>query len=98
MVTTVSATVLYMTRKRNLLFLLCGLSLCAPLLQAQEGMPTYPLSQLAEGIADGPAALRADLAQITLTEMAAEYAREAQQAMARATGHFKHGNEKSSGR
>ena len=80
MVTTVSATVLYMTRKRNLLFLLCGLSLCAPLLQAQEGMPTYPLSQLAEGIADGPAALRADLAQITLTEMAAEYAREAQQA------------------
>jgi hypothetical protein len=66
--------------KRNLLLLLCGLSLCATLLPAQDATPTYPLSQLAEGIADGPAALRADLAQIALTEMAAEYASEAGQA------------------
>lgn len=69
-----------MVLKRNLLLLLCGLSLCATLPQAQDQMPTYLLSQLAEGIADGPAALRADLAQIALTEMAAEYANEAQQA------------------
>jgi hypothetical protein len=80
MVTTVSATVLNMARKRTLLLLLCGLSLCAPLLPAEDSMPTYPLSQLAEGIADGPAALRADLARIALAEMAVEYAREAQQA------------------
>jgi hypothetical protein len=80
MVKTVSDTVLNMTLKQKLLILLCSLSLCAALLQAQDRMPTYLLSQLAEGIADGPAALRADLAQIALTEMAAEYANEAQQA------------------
>jgi hypothetical protein len=48
--------------------------------QAQDATPSYLLSQLAEGIADGPATLRADLARIALTEMAAEYANEAEQA------------------
>jgi hypothetical protein len=69
-----------MALKRNLLLLLCGLSLYSAMLQAQDATPAYPLSQLAEGIADGPAVLRADLAQIALTEMAAEYANEAEQA------------------
>lgn len=80
MVRAVSDTVLNMALKRNLRLLLCGLSLCAALLQAQDEMPTWLLSQLAEGIADGPAALRADLARIAITEMAAEYAAEADQA------------------
>ncbi|UCC57188.1 MAG: hypothetical protein JSU75_05535 [Gammaproteobacteria bacterium] len=69
-----------MIQKRTLLIFLCALSLCAPLLPAQEQMPSYALSQLAEGIADGPAVLRSDLAQIALDEMALEYAREAEQA------------------
>ncbi|MEN8176575.1 MAG: hypothetical protein ABFS23_12475, partial [Pseudomonadota bacterium] len=80
MIKTVSDTVLNMALKRKLLLLMCGLSLCATLLQAQDETPTYPLSQLAESIADGPAPLRADLAHIALTEMAAEYANEAAQA------------------
>jgi hypothetical protein len=71
-----------MIRKRTFPILLCALALCAPLLPAQEGMPNYPLSQLAQGLADEPGLLRADLARIALDEMAMEYAREAEQARA----------------
>lgn len=69
-----------MALKQKLSLLLCGLSLCAALTQAQDATPTWLLSQLSESIADGPATLRTDLARIALTEMAAEYANEAEQA------------------
>lgn len=67
-------------KTRASLLLLCGLSLGSAMLPAQDTTPALPLGQLAEGIASEPAALRADLARIALTEMAAAYAGEAKQA------------------
>jgi len=62
------------------LLLMGALSLCPVMPRAQEKIPDYLLGELAGGIADGPAPLRADLARIALTEMAAEYARDAERA------------------
>jgi hypothetical protein len=70
-----------MARRLFLLFTGC-LLLCTTLLQAQntEQAPAYSLNQLAERVADEPAPLLSDLARIALTELAAVYADEAEQA------------------
>ena len=67
-----------MARKLFLLFTGC-LSLYTTLLQAQQ-TPVYSLNQLAVRVADEPVPLQSDLARIALTELAAVYADEAEQA------------------
>jgi hypothetical protein len=67
-----------MARKLFLLFTGC-LSLHTTLLQAQQ-TPAYSLNQLAVRVADEPVPLQSDLARIALTELAAVYADEAEQA------------------
>ena len=60
--------------------LLCCLPLCTGLTQAQvaaQPAPVYRLNRLAAHLADGPAPLRADLARIAISELAAAYTDEA---------------------
>ena len=75
-------TVPVMARRLFLLFTGC-LSLYTTLLQAQntaQHAPAYSLNQLAARVADEPVPLQSDLARIALTELAAVYADEAEQA------------------
>lgn len=56
---------------------------CAPVLpfDTVQLEPAFRLNQLAQGIADGPAPLRADLARVAIDELAAVYADEARRAL-----------------
>jgi hypothetical protein len=61
------------------LLMLCCLPPCVATAQdAASLVPRVGLNRLAMGIADGPAPLRADLARIALSELAAVYAAEAE--------------------
>ncbi len=59
-----------------LLLLICSI----PITTASAGSTQSPLTRLADSLVDGPAPLRADLAQAALLELSAAYAREAQRA------------------